>query len=307
MLKIVHTTGDDSLARVFVAELADGARIECVESVQPPVPREEKWVLIVSTLRGCPVGCPMCDAGDDYAGKLSAADVQAQIDWLIQRRFPNGDVAIPKLKIQFARMGDPAFNLAVLEVLRTLPSRYPRAGLLPSISSVAPVGCEAFFDQLIDVKNEFYGNGRFQLQFSVHTSDDAARRRLIPARTWSLLQMAAFGQRFLSTGDRKITLNFAPARGWALDAHVIREAFDPERFLVKLTPINPTEAARQSGLVGLIDPADLKAARAVADRFRDVGFETLISIGELRENEIGSNCGMYVARLATSKGDCHVG
>ncbi len=307
MLKIVHTTGDDSLARVFVAELEDGARIECVESVQPPVPREEKWVLIVSTLKGCPVGCPICDAGDDYAGKLSAAQIQAQIDWLIQRRFPDGDVAIPKLKIQFARMGDPAFNRAVLEVLEALPSRYPRAGLLPSISSVAPVGCETFFDELIEVKNEFYGQGRFQMQFSVHTTDDTARRRLIPVRTWSLAQMADYGQRFFRPGDRKITLNFAPAISSALDERVLRETFDPERFLIKLTPINPTDAARQAGLVGLIDPANLEAAQAVAGRFRDVGFETLLSIGELRENEIGSNCGMYVTRLAASKGDCYVG
>ena len=56
-MRVVRTTGDDDLARVFVAELADGAHVEFVESVQPPVPREEKWVLIVSTLKGCPVGC----------------------------------------------------------------------------------------------------------------------------------------------------------------------------------------------------------------------------------------------------------
>ncbi|MBD3871329.1 MAG: hypothetical protein IFK91_00230 [Acidobacteria bacterium] len=33
---------------------------------------------------------------------------------------------------------------------------------------------------------------------------------------------------------------------------------------------------------------------AVAERFRDVGYETIVNIGELEENAIGSNCGMYV-------------
>ena len=33
---------------------------------------------------------------------------------------------------------------------------------------------------------------------------------------------------------------------------------------------------------------------AVAERFRDVGYETIVNIGELEENAICSNCGMYV-------------
>ena len=50
-LRIVDSHGNDELARVFVAELADGALIEFAESVQPPFPREEKWVLIAHLAR----------------------------------------------------------------------------------------------------------------------------------------------------------------------------------------------------------------------------------------------------------------
>ena len=56
-MRVIATRGDDDLARVFVAQLDSGARIEFVESVQPPVPRERKWVIIASTLAGCSVGC----------------------------------------------------------------------------------------------------------------------------------------------------------------------------------------------------------------------------------------------------------
>ncbi len=297
-MKIVHDTGENELARVFVAELEDGSNIEFVESVQPPYSWQEKWVLIVSTLKGCPVGCPICDAGSAYRGKLTRDEILAQIEHLVLSRFPDGAATIPKLKIQFARMGDPALNPAVLEVLQVLPERFNLPGLMPSISSVAPIGREQFFEELLRIKQELYPGGRFQLQFSVHTTDEQARRTLVPVRTWSLEQTAEFGDRFFETGDRKITLNFAAARGLPLEPKKLASLFSKDRFLVKLTPINPTKAAIQSGLESLIDPADEDACRAVAESFRAEGFETILSIGDLRENAIGSNCGMYVTRMA---------
>jgi len=296
-LDIVRTTGEDELAQVFVARMEDGYAIEFVESVQPPIPREEKWVLIVSTLRGCPVGCPICDAGGDFAGKLSRDEIMAQIDFLIRRRFPDGRVPVPKLKIQFARMGDPALNEAVLDVLEILPVRYDLPGLLPSLSTVAPAGCDEFFERLIAVKNARYSGGRFQMQFSLHTTDEESRRRFVPIRTWSLEQIAAWSDRFFQTGDRRITLNFAPAAGLPLEPAALLPLFSPDRFLIKLTPINPTFASADSRLVGLIDPEDEDSNRAVVESFEACGFETLLSIGEVRENEIGSNCGMYVTQM----------
>jgi 23S rRNA (adenine2503-C2)-methyltransferase len=268
VLKLLYSKGDDNLARVFVAEVAGGARIEFVESVQPPIPRDEKWVLIVSTLKGCPIDCPMCDAGGRFAGKLTAEEIHAQIDFLIRRRFPDGGVPTPKLKVQFARMGDPALNDAVLDVLTQMPQRFRAPGLIACISTIAPAGREDFFKRLLQIKNRFYSQGRFQLQFSVHSTDARDRRQLVPAHTWSLAQMADYGRRF-----------------------------PPEQFLVKLTPINPTFAARRAQLVGLIDPGDPQGCREVAERFRRYGYETLVSIGALEENAIGSNCGMYVTRL----------
>jgi len=297
MLKIIESRGDDELARVFVGELSDGTLIEFAEAVQPPLPREEKWVLIVSTLRGCPISCPICDAGGDYRGRLSAEEMLDQIAHLIHSRFAGRTVAIPKLKVQFARMGDPAFNPAVLEVLERLPHEWDAPGLMPCISTIAPRGCDAFFEELLGIKNRRYPGGRFQLQLSLHSTSEEARQLLIPARTWSFAEMAAYGGRFFAPGDRKLTLNFAPARGLPLDPAALRRVFSPELFLVKLTPINPTLASSRSGLSGLIDPQQPAASEEIAESFRRVGFETLLSIGELDENRIGSNCGMCVRAL----------
>ncbi len=69
-MKIVGSTGNPDIAMVYVVEFPSGL-IECVEAVQPPVPREDKWVLMISTLFGCPIACQMCDAGGHYRGKLT--------------------------------------------------------------------------------------------------------------------------------------------------------------------------------------------------------------------------------------------
>jgi 23S rRNA (adenine2503-C2)-methyltransferase len=295
-LKVVGASGNEELARVFVGELDDGSRVEFVESVQPPLGREEKWVLIVSTLKGCPVGCPICDAGGDYRGKLTSEEILDQVRALVASRFPNGEVISKRVKVQLARMGEPAFNDEVIAALEELPG-LGLPGLMPCISTVAPVGSERWCSELERVKRELYGGGSFQMQFSVHTTCPEARRRLVPIRTWPLERIAACGDRFFESGDRKISLNFAPARGLPLEPEVLAPLFSPERFLVKLTPINPTAATKRSGLVGAIDPADEDACRAAVESFESLGYETILSIGDLRENQIGSNCGMYVERM----------
>jgi 23S rRNA (adenine2503-C2)-methyltransferase len=292
-LRIVQTVGDDDLARVFVAETDDGSRIELVESVQPPRSREEKWVLIVSTMKGCPVGCPICDAGGDYRGKLTSEEILDQIDFLVRRRYPDGRVPAPKLKVQLARMGDPALNDAVLEALALLPGRLDAPGLMPCVSTVAPAGRERFFAELASIKDRLYSGGRFQMQLSIHTTDDAARRRLVPIRTLPLSDLAAMGERFFAPGDRKVTLNFAPAVGLPLDPDALAPLFRPDVFAIKLTPINPTRAALRSGLAGVIDPLDGDRCGEVVAEFEARGYEVILSIGDLRENAIGSNCGMY--------------
>jgi 23S rRNA (adenine2503-C2)-methyltransferase len=248
-------------------------------------------------------GDGICDAGGSYRGKLSAAEILAQVDYLVRRRYPDGRVPVPKLKVQFARMGEPALNDAVLETLVALPETLHAPGLMPCLSTVAPAGRERFFDELLEIRRAHYPTGRFQLQFSVHTTCDTARRKLVPRRTWSLARIAAYGDRFHVPGGRKITLNFAPVKGLPLDPEALTPLFSPERFLNKLTPINPTNAAGQSGLEPLIDPACTVGCQAVVDQFRAAGYDTILSIGDLRENAIGSNCGMFVGHSALAKPD----
>jgi 23S rRNA (adenine2503-C2)-methyltransferase len=289
-MKIVAKTENNDIATVYVARTKQGKLIEFVESVQPPIPREEKWVLIISTLYGCPVKCKFCDSGGFYNGKLSKEDIFDQIDFMVSTRFPNRKLSIPKFKIQFARMGEPALNPAVLDVLDEFDQRFDAPGFLPSVSTIAPIGCESFLERLLEIKNEKY-LGNFQMQFSIHTTDEERRNWLIPVRKWSFQQIADFGKRFKSKEDKKITLNFALAKENVIDTDVLLKYFDPDIFLIKITPINPTYKAEENHLSSAIfDKDDL----AITDKIREVGYDVILSIGELEENQIGSNCGQHL-------------
>jgi 23S rRNA (adenine2503-C2)-methyltransferase len=265
--------------------------LEFVESVQPPVPLEDKWVLIVSTLFGCPVGCPFCDAGNFYEGRLTAAEILDQVDYLVRRRFPEGEPGTRRLKIQFARMGEPALNPAVLDVLERLPALYPAGILFPSLSTVAPAGRDAFFASLADIKNGIYGD-RFQLQFSLHSTEPEARAWLVPTAKWDLETIAEYGMSFHRAGERKVTLNFALAEGIPVDPELLRKVFDPACFLIKITPVNPTYQAARNRIASRVSPDGRD--RGLAAELRGLGFEVILSVGELEENHIGSNCGQHM-------------
>ncbi|MFQ5909529.1 MAG: radical SAM protein [Thermoplasmata archaeon] len=294
-MRILGEFGKEDLAKVYVASMRDGRLVEFVESLQPPIPREKKWVLIISSSFGCPVNCMMCDAGGHYLGSLSKDEILQQTDHMVKRRFLDGRVPVLKFKVQFARTGEPSLNPNVLDALRALPDRYDAPGLMPCVSTLAPVGGKRFFDELIDIKDTLYSGGRFQLQFSVHTTDLGKRDELMPVRKWGFSEISEYGERYFRKGDRKVTLNFAIAHGYPVDPEVIAEHFDVSRFFIKITPLNPTSKVKRRKLESAVDPHDEESCLEVINGFEDLGFDILLSVGELEENSIGSNCGQFVS------------
>ncbi|MEA3477481.1 MAG: radical SAM protein [Bacteroidota bacterium] len=298
-MRVIQQTEENEIANVYVAETDARKRFEFVESTQPPLSIHEKWVLIISTLYGCPVDCKFCDAGGTYQGRLSREELLFQIDYLVNKRFPGGLIDTDKFKIQFARMGEPSLNPHVLEVLKELPSRYTMKHFIPSVSSIGPVGTESFFNSLLDIKKTLY-NKTFQLQFSIHSTNEAQRDKLIPVRKMSFEELATYGARFYSPEGKKITLNFAIGADYIIKPKDIKDIFDPELFLIKVTPVNPTLKARRNNIQSLVQSG--KDQYPIIDAFKANGYEVLLSIGEWEENKIGSNCGQYVSAMQEDSG-----
>ena len=110
-----------------------------------------------------------------------------------------------------------------------------------------------------------------------------------------------FAEKYLQAGDRKITLNFALAKGMPVDPQVMLAYFDPQKFLIKVTPVNPTCQAVKHGLASYVDPHEPGAKNEIAHRLVESGYEVIVSIGEAEENKIGSNCGQYVLKYLEGK------
>lgn len=296
-MKIRAKAGTEDIATVYIAELENGGVIEFVESIQPPLPLEKKWVLIVSTLCGCPVDCTFCDAGGSFRKKLSVEEIFSQIDYIVSGKFPDRKIRTEKFKIQFARIGEPSFNPAVLEVLGKFYERYETENFIPSVSTIAPKGAENFFEKLLDIKNSLYPEN-FQLQFSLHTTDRKRRDEMIPVKKWSFGEIADYSERFYGKGGKKITLNFALEESSPVEADVLEKYFNPEIFLLKFTPLNPTAKVIRNNYKSYIRPGIEKFG--LIEKLNLHGYETLVSIGELEENRIGSNCGQYISSTRES-------
>ena len=297
-MKILAKAGNENLATVYIGGFSGGRKVEFVESVQPPHPKDKKWVLIVSTLFGCPVKCRFCDAGGNYHGKLSKEEILAQIDHMITLSFPDKKVPCEKFKIQFARMGEPAFNENVLDVLSELPYLYDIPGFIPSISTIAPDKTEKFFERLLSIKQNIYKE-KFQMQFSIHTTDLTLRDWLIPIKKWGFEQIKDYGESFYREGDRKITLNFAVGENSEVNPDILLKYFSPEKFLIKITPVNPTYKAYENKLSSNCHFNSVQYS--LVDKLTKTGYEVILSMGEAEENNIGSNCGQYLTNYLNSQ------
>jgi 23S rRNA (adenine2503-C2)-methyltransferase len=107
--------------------------------------------------------------------------------------------------------------------------------------------------------------------------------------------MAEYGRAFLEGDDRRIALNFALAENMPVDPGALLAHFSPQLFLIKITPVNPTHRAALNGIVSHVTPGR-ETYGAVTD-LKKAGYDVILSIGELEENLIGSNCGQFVTRV----------
>jgi 23S rRNA (adenine2503-C2)-methyltransferase len=295
MLEILKRREVPGIATVYLARPSAEPRepIEFVDAVDKGVPREEKWVLMLSTQSGCVVGCRICDAGNfPFSGNLPLETMLDQVRAALALR-PEADPSrVRMLKIHFARIGEPSFNPAVIDCIEHLAAEGSIPGLVPSISTVAPdcKVCADFLDRLAGVKDRLFPVGRFQLQFSIMSTDPEARAALIPIRKWGLDRIADFGGRWFRPGDRKITLNFALASEIPFDAAVIEKCFSPERFLVKVTPVNPTRRADRNRLttVWYEPPGRVVSIREDLERR---GFSVILNASWPEEVEGRASCG----------------
>lgn len=293
-MKIISKFGREEYAIIYTAMLRENHFVEFVDAVEPGVERGKKWCIIVSTQFGCPVNCKFCDAGGKFMGNLTSDEILSQIRFVLNSR---NRLKTEKLKIHFARMGEPLLNPNILDALILLREEIKDNSLIPCIATVAPKSGKNILYNIAEIKDEFYKNGKFQIQFSINTTDEKIRDEIMPIPKMGFEEISEFGEIYWKEGDRKINLNFAMANEFPLDAKIISRYFDPRKFLIKITPLNPTENAIKHGFHTLISYEKREKIKIV-DELVEEGFDVIISIGAKEEIEIGSNCGQSVKKFS---------
>lgn len=262
-----------------------------VDDDYPLLPLTDKWVVTISTQYGCSMGCQFCDVPRVGPGKnCTLHDMQGQVLQAL-KLFPEVEYS-NRLNIHYARMGEPTFNPNVLDHAKWMKEHIdPEFNVHPVLTTMLPRKNEWLKTMLhawMRIKNRVY-HGNAGLQLSINSTNEAERRKIFSGNSITLLEAARLTEGMVPVG-RKIVLNF-PVCDWEIDAQTLRDYFEPERFIVKLTPMHKTRTSEKFGHKTLGDYAAPEPYMEVADKLRDVGFEVLVFIASEDEDHGMITCG----------------
>lgn len=257
---------------------------------------EERTVMCVSTMTGCPMGCSFCGTGKFFGRNLEAAEIIAQIEHM--RDVNNIDFnSCKKLQLMFMSMGEPLLNCdAVCVTLRTLHTMYPNAQLLISTSGPKTDGWEQFMKtaQLVPTVG---------LQFSVHESTDEARNKLIPMKKkLSLEEIAHMGLEFYRLTGRKPFFNYCVHQGNSSDDDVmrLRMLFDPRVWECTLSVI-----CEKDELLAAAAEKHMDLIMRFNEAMVSMGFNTRV-FDPAGSDDIGGGCGQLHSVQKFAKENPHI-
>lgn len=208
---------------------------------------EEKWLLTVSTQKGCTHNCKFCDVANlPFKGNLTQEEIELQIETIL--KYTPYVEKCNKVKIGFARMGEPAHNLDnVLGAMKNLYSisnkLYKNFIWLPCFNTIMPEGKftgEEVISRVLDIKNNIF-KGNLHFQISCNSTDEDTRKYLFGnAKVMPLSNIVTFINKQKNIG-RTITLNFIVMKDIEVNIKkLIKLGLNPEKFTIKLIPLNKT-------------------------------------------------------------------
>jgi len=267
----------------------------------PCMPLSEKWVVTLSTQYGCQMGCTFCDVPKiKWNGNVSKEDLYLQLSRALAA-FPNVSYT-ERLNIHFARMGDPIFNNAVFDFVLDL-YEYKRSyqgalGLRAEvIHPVLTTSCPKMFKQLrrnlnrwVDLKNQLY-HGQAGLQLSINSTNENQRKEMFAGNSLELEGIAEICRDFADPLSRKYCLNFAYSTDFEIDAVKLANLFDPNKFMVKITPIHNNNACRENSIKTVDGYSSFAPYSGVERDLINAGFDVLVFVPSMDEEHGLVTCG----------------
>ncbi len=256
----------------------------------------QKWVATISTQKGCPMNCKFCDCPKyGFYGNASVAEMAYEIETILKNEtVKNTD----RFNVHFARMGEPTFNPNVLafarDNLRKLVAKYIEAKTIhPVVSTMLPKANSHLTQFVLDwcnIKNIDY-RGEAGLQFSINSTDDTQRDYQFNKKSLSLAEISALAKILPHPVGRKYTLNFAVTKDTVLDAARLTELFDPNMFIVKITPIHETNSAVKNGFDVTTSYDDYDVYRQFEQPLVKMGWDVIVFVPSHEEDSDRITCG----------------
>ncbi len=195
--------------------------------------REERWMIGVSVMSGCPIRCKFCATGNLKRWRnLTADEIVEQVRFIIAKNTADPRAA-KEFKINYTRMGEPFLNIEnVKQAIHIINTLYPNVHHYVSTIGVRDADYSWVKDNIT-------------LQVSVHSFDEEHRNWLIPYNR--KMTLTELGQ-IRTKSKLKTTVNLTLVDETDFDIEKLKQWFDPKHFFVKLSPINKNEISEKNKL-----------------------------------------------------------
>lgn len=244
--------------RVFALKTEDGYPVEVTDTYLPYYTKDaigrkqnmltdhdfgnrtHRWMVGVSCMSGCPIGCKFCSTGQLKRWRnLTAEEIVEQVEFIISKNREYDPDEAAEFKINYTRMGEPFLNLTeIRRAIEIIDSRYE--GVHHYISTIGLRGAD--FSWVKD---------NITLQLSLHSLDEERRHDLIPIP--NLMSIKELGQ-VRTKSNLKTTVNMTLVDFADFDGAKLKEYFDPKYFFIKLSPINVNSVSESNGMgAGIVD------------------------------------------------------
>lgn len=205
--------------------------------------RAERYLIGVSCMSGCPVGCKFCATGQmKKCRNLTAEEIVAQVEFIIANNDQDPKQS-QEFKINYTRMGEPFLNIQeVKKAIEIIDAKYPNTH---------------HYISTIGVKNSDFSfvKDNITLQLSLHSLDEEKRNWLIPFK--NKLTIEELG-RIRTASNLKTTINLTLVDTDDFDIAKLCQYFDKDAFFIKLSPINENVVSKQNHLGnGVIESINL--------------------------------------------------
>lgn len=246
---------------VYLLETEDGYRIETTDTFLPFYTkdcvnntnkldntnlgsRDERWMIGVSVMSGCPVHCKFCATAKlKKYRNLTSEEIFEQIQFVLDQNKNQNPLKSKEFKINYTRMGEPFLNIEnVKTAVEKINTIYPNTHHY--ISTIGIKGSDFSW-----IKNNI------TLQLSLHSLDEDRRNDLIPFK--NKLSIKELGE-IRTQSTLKTTLNLTLVDELDFDINKLKEFFNKSNFFIKLSPINKNDISEKNNLGdGIIKSSNL--------------------------------------------------